>query len=56
MNKQEILEAIRNLALSQGFYGQLLDQIYDDETEEILDELEAQNFKDVVDLIMYIEQ
>lgn len=56
MNKEQILDAIRTLAKSQGFYGQLLDQIYDDETEEILDELESHNFKDIIDLILFIEQ
>ena len=34
--------------------NETLPKVY--KTEEILDELEAQNFKDVVDLIMYIEQ
>lgn len=53
MNKEEILSAIRTLAMSQGFYGRLLKAI--EENEEILDDLVAQNFGDVVDLVMYIE-
>lgn len=53
MNREEILENIKMLSTSQGFYGRLLDAIEEDET--ILDDLEAQNFNDVVDMIMYIE-
>jgi hypothetical protein len=54
MNKQEIYSTIKSLASSQGFYGRILDQI--DDHPEILDILEAQNFTDIVDLIMYLEQ
>lgn len=53
MNREEILENIKMLSISQGFYGRLLDAIEEDET--ILDDLEAQHFKDVVDMVMYIE-
>lgn len=53
MNREQILSAIRELAKSQGFYGRLLCQI--EETPAILDELENRNFKDVVDMVMYIE-
>jgi hypothetical protein len=53
MSKEEILSVIRTLAMSQGFYGRLLEAI--EENEEILDDLVAQNFGDVVDLVMYIE-
>lgn len=51
MNKEEIYDAIESLSHSQGFYERLLNHLND----EILSELEAQNFKDVVDLVMYIE-
>jgi hypothetical protein len=54
MNKQEIYNSIKSLALSQRFYGSILTQI--DDHPEILDVLEAQNFTDIVDLIMYLEQ
>lgn len=54
MNKQEIYNSIKSLAGSQGFYGKILDQI--DDHPEILDVLEEQNFADIVDLIMYLEQ
>lgn len=54
MTKGEIYNAIRSLASSQGFYGRLLQQIEDH--PEVLDVLEEQNFNDVIDLIMYLEQ
>lgn len=54
MNKQEIYNSIKSLASSQGFYCSILTQINDH--PEILDVLEAQNFTDIVDLIMYLEQ
>lgn len=53
MDREQILNAIRGLAMSQGFYGRLLQRI--DEDTEILDELENQHFTDVVDMILYIE-
>lgn len=53
MTREEILETIKMLSISQGFYGRLLGAIEEDET--ILDGLEAQNFNDVVDMVMYIE-
>ena len=54
MNKREIYNGIQSLASSQGFYGRLLQQI--DDHPEILDVLEEQNFNDIIDLIMYLEQ
>ena len=48
MTREEILEAIKDLAKSQGYYGRLLRAIEEDET--ILDTLEEQNFNDVVDM------
>ena len=53
MNKTEILNSIKSLAQSQGFYGRVLEQVT--EHPEILDELEAQNFKDSVDMVMFFE-
>lgn len=58
MNRDEIREVFRQLAMSQGFYGRLLRQI-DEADEEAREnfwkDLEDQNFKDSVDLILYIE-
>lgn len=57
MNRQQILNAIRTLAMSQGFYGRLYEFVTSgtDEAEEYLDNLEEQNFGDSVDMVMYIE-
>ena len=44
MDREQILNAIKGLAMSQGFYGRLLREI--DDNPEILDELENQHFKD----------
>lgn len=53
MTKEQILGAIKSLAMSQGFYGRLLREIK--ETPEILDELERQNFKDSLDMVFFLE-
>ena len=57
MNRQEILNTIKSLSSSQGFYGRLYMQLSDDseEVNEYLDYLESQNFKDPIDLIMFLE-
>lgn len=58
MNREQILSAITELAKSQGFYCRLLHAIYsasEEDREEFLSRLEAQNFKDVVDLVLYLE-
>lgn len=54
MNKKEIIDAIAMLAQSQGFYGRLLEQIRDN--DEALDYLESQNFGDIVDMVLFLEQ
>ena len=53
MNKEQILEVIKSLAKSQGFYGKLLEYI--NEEPSYLDFLEKQNFKDSVDFVLYME-
>ena len=58
MKRDEILETIRSLAQSQGSYGRLLSDLENMPKElynTVMADLEAQNFKDAVDLIMYIE-
>ena len=58
MNRNAIMETIRSLALSQGFYGRLYRQLedLDDETyDEVMQELEEKNFKDVVELVLFLE-
>ena len=58
MKRDEILETIRSLAQSQGSYGRLLQDLENmpkELSKAILTDLEAQNFKDAVDLVLYIE-
>lgn len=58
MDRNEIRNTIETLAKSQGFYGRVLNAIDEAEPErqeEIWNTLEAQNFTDLVDLVMYFE-
>ena len=58
MKREEIMETIKTLASSQGLYSRLyrdLMELDEDKYNEVMTELESQNFKDGVDLIMYIE-
>lgn len=58
MKRNEIMEWIKKLAASQGFYGRLLQAINDMDNNDknaFFEHLEAQNFTGPVDLIMYIE-
>ena len=55
MKRAEILYLFRELACSQGFYGRLLRDIYENKEwgEEFLTDLENQNFRDTLDVILY---
>ena len=57
MNREQILDAIRSLAASQGFYGRLYEVLTNgtEESENFLDTMEEQNFGDVVDMVMWLE-
>lgn len=57
MDKEQILDVFRSLACSQGFYGRLLRDIYENEEwgNKFLNHLEEQNFRTELDLILYIE-
>lgn len=58
MNRTQIMNAFKSLARSQGFYGRLvnyLESLDSDSYNEKMTALENQKFKDVVDLVMYIE-
>ena len=57
MNRQEILNAVKSLAMSQGFYGRLYNALTNgtEEAEAVLQEMEDQNFKDTVDMVMWLE-
>lgn len=58
MTKKDILENIRLLANSQGFYSQMYVRLSDGskEADKALEYLEQQHFKDVVDMILFLEQ
>ena len=51
MNRNQIMEVITELSYSQGLYGRLKSAM----TDEALDYLEAQNFEDSIDLILFLE-
>lgn len=55
MNRQEILNAVKSLAMSQGFYGRLYNALTNgtEEAEAVLQEMVDQNFKDSVDMVMW---
>lgn len=57
MTRTEILKAIENLAAAQGYYGQLYNFLTSDDkdAEDVLNILEEHNFKDAVDMIMFLE-
>lgn len=56
MKREEIMETIKSLASSQGLYSRLYRDLMElDEYDEVMTELESQNFKDGVDLVMFIE-
>ena len=58
MDRQAIRGTFEMLAQSQGLYGRLLrniDEMDEEDREKVWSDLESQNFKDAVDLIMYIE-
>ena len=53
MDKNEILKAIHDLGSSQGFYERLYNHIINN--PDYLDYLESMHFKDIVDLVLYLE-
>ena len=61
MNRDEIMDAIKMLASSQGFYSRMYSNLCEmrdndpDEFDRNMTILEGQNFGDAVDLVMYIE-
>lgn len=61
MNRDEILATIRNLANIQGFYGRLYNAFMTvkankpENYELIMEKLEAQNFEDATELVLYFE-
>lgn len=57
MNKEQILDAIRSLAASQGSYGRLYNALTNgtEQADVFLATMEEQNFNDVVDMVMWLE-
>ena len=61
MKIKEIKENIKILASSQGFYGRLLasmetmEEMFPQDYEKVVEELESQNFQNAVDMILYFE-
>ena len=61
MKMDEILAAIRMLAQGQGFYCRLYRRIMElkeyepDSYDSLVETLEAQNFSDAVDMVLYFE-
>lgn len=61
MNREEILNAIRSLAMSQGYYGRLMCRIEylqeedPSQYEYLMEALENEHFEDTVDLVMFLE-
>lgn len=58
MKRDQILNTIKDLARSQGSYGRMLhsiEQMDEYEQDQLWATLEAENFKEPVDFILYIE-
>lgn len=58
MKRDEITRLFQSLARSQGSYGRLLrdiDNMNESDREEFWIELETQNFRDDIDVILFIE-
>lgn len=58
MTKTEILNVLRVLSNSQGFYGRMYRMLSDnsEDSNNFLEKLENENFRDAVDLLTYLEQ
>lgn len=58
MNRTEIMAAFKSLARSQGMYGRIVHDIESMESSErdkLMSTLESYKFKDVTDLVMFVE-
>ena len=62
MDRYEILNVIKELSMSQGFYGRLLARLqeveeFDPEAyDEFMTQLEEENFQEPLDVVLYFEQ
>lgn len=61
MNIDQILDEIKSLSHSQGFYGRLYERLMEikntdeEEWRFTVEELESRKFKDTLDMVMYFE-
>ena len=58
MKRAEIENLMQTLAMSQGLYGRMLDNIYnasEEQQEEFWQMMEAQNFGDALDVVLFLE-
>lgn len=61
MKREQILDTLKSLAQSQGFYSRLYNSLCEvknsnpDVYESVMQKLENQNFKDPVDVVMFFE-
>lgn len=58
-NYDKAVDACRELSVSQGFYGKVLETLLElDELQiqKFNDEMNTNNIYDIVDFVMYIEQ
>lgn len=62
MKIEQIMQTILEVSYSQGFYGRLYEELSTFKEEctpawnVVVETLEAQNFKEPLDLILYLEQ
>ena len=57
-NYDKAVDACRELSGSQGFYGKMLDTLleFDDlQIQKFNDEMSANEIRDIVDFVMYLE-
>lgn len=61
MNENQIMKAIGSLAQCQGFYTRLYNSLSTmkecdpEDYHNVMESLVSQNFKDEIDLVMYLE-
>lgn len=61
MKRNEIMNAIKSLGHSQGFYGSMYAHLVSQQENDpegydsVMKTLEAANFKDAVDMVLYFE-
>jgi hypothetical protein len=57
MNREQILDAVKTLAMSHGFYSRLYEKLTDgsEKSDKFLCLMEEQNFGDTVDMVLWLE-